>query len=452
MQKHPSTLFECASCGGQSPKWSGRCLNCGAWGTLQKTLGATIQKKEREKNIPSAHAIPFSQIGVQDFPSVQTGIAEVDQVLGGGIVPGSLLLIGGEPGIGKSTILAQIAISITSHAKKNVLYCSGEESAHQVKRRLERLVVEKSLIPDSLLFASETDTDKICATIREQQPFLAIVDSIQTIHTSDVPSEAGAVAQVRACTVKLLETAKNTNTAIIIVGHVTKEGMVAGPKTLEHLVDTVLYLEGDQSQCFRLLKTVKNRFGSTNEIGVFEMTGIGLEEVSNPSAAFLSRESSRMPGTATTAVLEGSRAFLAEVQALASKTYFGYPQRRAAGFDANRLQLLIAVLTKRLGINLGDQDIHLNIVGGFKISEPAIDLAICASILSAYKNKPLESDALYIGEVGLTGEIRTVTQIEKRLKEAEKLGFTCAYIPKTDKKIESKLRLIPLKHLQELEI
>ncbi len=451
MSKPSSILFECTSCGGQSQKWAGRCLLCGAWGTLQKTLEATVQKKEREKNIPTTHALPFSQIGSHDFPSVKTGMTEVDQVLGGGIVPGSLLLIGGEPGIGKSTLILQIALILSSHAKKNVLYCSGEESGHQVKRRLERLAIT-SPIPDSLLFASETDTDKICATIREQKPFLAIVDSIQTTHTSDVPSEAGAVAQVRACTVKLLETAKTTNTAIIIVGHVTKEGMVAGPKTLEHLVDTVLYLEGDQTQCFRLLKTVKNRFGSTNEIGVFEMTGIGLEEVSNPSAAFLSKESSRMPGTAATAVLEGSRVFLAEVQALTTKTYFGYPQRRAAGFDTNRLQLLIAVLTKRLGVNLGDQDIHLNIVGGFKISEPAIDLAVCASILSAYKNKPLESGALFIGEVGLTGEIRPIAQLEKRLKEAEKLGFTSAYIPKTEKKIESKLRLVPLKHLQEFEI
>lgn len=447
-----SILFECTSCGGQSQKWAGRCLECGAWGTLQKTLEAAVQKKEREKNIPTARALPFSQIGSEEFTSVQTGMAEVDQVLGGGIVPGSLLLIGGEPGIGKSTLLLQIALAIAVNAKKNVLYCSGEESGHQVKRRIERLATMGSPLSDSLLFASETDADTICATIREQKPFLAVVDSIQTTHTSDVPSEAGAVAQVRACTVKLLETAKTTNTSIMIVGHVTKEGMVAGPKTLEHLVDTVLYLEGDQSQCYRLLKTVKNRFGSTNEIGVFEMTGIGLEEVINPSATFLSKEFSRMPGTAATAVLEGSRVFLAEVQALTSKTYFGYPQRRAAGFDTNRLQLLIAVLTKRLGINLGDQDIHLNIVGGFKISEPAIDLAVCASILSAYKNKPLESGALFIGEVGLTGEIRPVAQLEKRLKEAEKLGFTSATIPKTDKKNESKLKLIPLKHLQELEV
>jgi DNA repair protein RadA/Sms len=443
-------LFECTSCGGQSQKWSGRCLGCGTWGTLQKTLGTDIQKKQRETATPSAHALPFSEIGVQDFPLVRTGMAEVDQVLGGGIVPGSLLLIGGEPGIGKSTLLLQIAHTL-ANSKKNVLYCSGEESGHQVKRRLERLDTQ-SLLSDALLFASETDADKICATIREKKPFLAIIDSIQTIHTTNVPSEAGSVAQVRACTVKLLEMAKTTHTTIIIVGHVTKEGMVAGPKTLEHLVDTVLYLEGDQSQCFRLLKTVKNRFGSTNEIGVFEMTGSGLEEVQNPSAAFLSQESSHMPGTALTAVLEGSRAFLAEVQALSSKTYFGYPQRRTVGFDANRLQLLIAVLTKRIGVNLGDQDIHLNIVGGFKISEPAVDLAVCASILSAYKNKPLENGSLFVGEVGLAGEIRPVSHIEKRLKEAEKLGITTAYIPKTDKKIESILRIIPIKHVKELEI
>ncbi|MEK7122295.1 MAG: DNA repair protein RadA, partial [Patescibacteria group bacterium] len=407
-----TTLFTCSNCDTQSPKWAGRCLECGAWGTLSQGVGSGSvlrSKSVPDPAVPPASAIPFSEISHEDVPRRSTGISEVDQVLGGGIVPGSLILLGGEPGIGKSSLLGQIAIAI-SKDDNSVMYCSGEESGQQVKMRMDRFA--KNSLRDALLFIGETQCEKICAALRQHKPALAIVDSIQTIASSEVPSEAGSVAQVRACTVKLLEVAKQENVPIILAGHVTKDGGVAGPKTLEHLVDTVLYLEGDASQQFRLLKTVKNRFGSTNEIGVFEMTGAGLIEVKNPSELFLASEGEHAPGTATTCVVEGSRAFLVPIQALTSKTYFGYPQRKAIGIDVNRLGLLVAVLSKRLGLNLGDQDIHVNVVGGLKIIEPACDLAVCAAILSSYKNKPLEQGSVFVGEVGLTGEVRSVSHIE----------------------------------------
>jgi DNA repair protein RadA/Sms len=395
--------------------------------------------------------ILFSEIAQTSFERISTGMAEVDQVLGGGIVPGSFILLGGEPGIGKSTLLGQITLSLSHSVKeKPILYCSGEESAEQTKLRFDRIARDASL--ERIHFLGETNSEKICATIEHLKPAFAVIDSIQTISSAVIPSEAGSISQVRACTVQLLEIAKKNTIPIIITGHVTKEGMVAGPKTLEHLVDTVLYLEGDTHHHFRLLKTVKNRFGSTNEIGVFEMAHDGLHEISNPSSVFLSGSDASVPGTVTTAVIEGSRAFLMHVQALTTKTYFGYPQRRSVGFDTNRLQLLIAVLTKRVGLNLGDQDIHINVVGGCKITEPAADLAVAASILSAYKNSPIPSTTLLIGELGLGGELRSIANLEKRLKEAEKLGFTNAYIPATSKKIEGKLKLFPLKHIKELEL
>lgn len=450
------SVYICSNCDAQSPKWAGRCLECGAWGTLSQ--GLADDKKKPSASTAPADTIPFSEISHADVPRRSTGISEVDQVLGGGIVPGSLILLGGEPGIGKSTLLAEIAMKMgsgsvfatTKSVPDPIFYCSGEESAQQVKMRFDRLSKKSS--SDTLFFIGETNCEKICSALKARRPALAIVDSIQTIASSDVPSEAGSIAQVRACTVKLLEIAKQENIPIIVTGHVTKDGGVAGPKTLEHLVDTVLYLEGDASQYFRLLKTVKNRFGSTNEIGVFEMTGAGLIEVTNPSELFLSSEQEYAAGTATTCVVEGSRAFLVPIQALTSKTYFGYPQRKSIGVDVNRLGLLVAVLSKRLGVNLGDQDIHVNVVGGLKINEPAADLAVCASILSSYKNKPLEKGVVIFGEVGLTGEVRPVSHTEKRLREAEKLGFKLAYIPKQSKKITSKLELIEVRTIRELEL
>lgn len=461
-----STLFICSNCDAQSQKWSGRCLDCGQWGTLHEESKGAVEQKKQQSTL-SADAVPLSTIEMHRVPRIQTGMEEFDQVLGGGIVPGSFILLGGEPGCGKSTLMLQISLALLSSTDRPILYASGEESGQQVKMRYERLSLSfprtrKSTELDprlhrndnlsSILFIGETDIDKICGSIRKEKPLLAIVDSIQTVHTNDIQNEAGSITQVRACTVKLLETAKQTGSAVIITGHVTKEGTVAGPKTLEHLVDTVLYLEGDQSHYYRLLKTAKNRFGSTNELGVFEMSDSGLCEVKNPSQAFISPEGINVAGTATTVVLEGTRAFLVQVQALCSKTYFGYPQRRAVGFDANRMQLLIAVLTKRYGLNLGDQDIHLNVVGGFKISETAVDLAVCASIISAYQNKVIPQKTIIMGEVGLSGEIRPVYLLEKRLKEAEKLGFTHASIPKPVKPIPSKMEVHYIKHIKELEL
>ncbi|MDP2655973.1 MAG: DNA repair protein RadA [bacterium] len=422
----PTLLFECSTCGAQTPKWAGRCFECGGWGTLGQTVSDGTPANLPP--VPSANAVPFSEIESSDIPRIPTHISELDQVLGGGIVPGSLILIGGEPGIGKSTLLLQIAIRL-AEKQNQILYASGEESGQQIKMRLDRLSTEPN-VSKKILYIGETNTEKICASIVEQKPRLAIVDSIQTIRSNDVQSEAGSINQVRASTMKLLETAKQHHIPIIIAGHVTKEGMVAGPKMLEHMVDTVLYLEGDNQYHFRLLKTVKNRFGSTNELGVFEMTEEGLREVSNPSDIFLSSNKEPMPGSVTSVIMEGSRAFLVQVQALTSKTYFGYPQRRAVGFDTNRLQLLIAVLSKRLGLNLGDQDIHLNIVGGFKINEPAVDLAVCAAIMSGYKNVALPADQVIFGEVGLNGEVRPISHADRRLKEASKLGFQTAVCPK----------------------
>ncbi len=445
-----TTIYSCTKCDTQSSKWAGRCLDCGAWGTLVESIKEESAKKKVAQS-PGAEVIPFSEINHANWQRIETGIKEIDQVLGGGIVPGSLILLGGEPGIGKSTILLEIAL-VLAQKQQTVLYCSGEESGQQIKLRLDRILASGAPTPSSLLFAGETQCEKVCATIQKERPTLAIVDSIQIIGSSEVESEAGSISQVRACTVKLLQTAKENDVPIIITGHVTKEGSVAGPKTLEHLVDTVLYLEGDSNHFFRLLKTVKNRFGSTNEVGVFEMTEKGLMEVANPSSAFITESDLSVPGTCTTVIVEGSRAFLVNVQALTSKTYFGYPQRRSVGFDQNRLQLLIAVLVKRLGLNLGDQDIHINIVGGLKINEPGIDLAICASIISAYKNKPCDPKTIFCGEVGLSGEVRSVSSLEKRLKEAERLGYNHGCIPFTKNKIQTSLTITQLKNIRELEI
>lgn len=440
-------IYRCSNCDAQSQKWSGRCLECGAWGTLSQCYAE--ERKEKQTISIAAEAIPFSALSSISVERLRTGIGEIDQVLGGGIVPASLILLGGEPGIGKSTILGQIACAIVQR-NHPVIYCSGEESGYQVKMRFDRLEGRMNIF-DNLLFIGETNCEKICSALRQHRPALAIIDSIQTVASSDVPSETGSVAQVRSCTVKFLEVAKQEGIPIIITGHVTKEGSVAGPKTLEHLVDTVLYLEGDASHQFRLLKTVKNRFGSTNEVGVFEMGDKGLSEVTNPSELFLSSEVTNASGSAIASIAEGSRAFLVPIQALTSKTYFGYPLRKSIGIDQNRLQLLIAVLSKRLGLNLGDQDIHVNVVGGLKISEPAADFAVCASILSSYKNKLLDKGAFFIGEVGLNGELRPVAHMEKRLKEAQKLGLKSAFIPKQIKKISSSLHLIELANLREFE-
>jgi DNA repair protein RadA/Sms len=438
-------IFVCSKCGAQFPKWLGQCPECGTWGSLEEELEVRDQRLKNKELIIAGEVIEFDKIKSETYPRIKTGIEEIDRVLGGGIVPGSLILLGGEPGIGKSTLVLQIAKQL---AEQSVLYVSGEESAEQIKMRLDRL----NFSGKNLKFLGETDIEIICATIEKYRPTLAIIDSIQTVWFSNLPSEAGSVSQVRASTAKLLEIAKKTRVPIFIIGHITKEGLVAGPKTLEHLVDTVLYLEGDPFHNFRLLRATKNRFGATNEVGVFEMEEKGLIEVKNPSATFLASRDLNLPGSVVGAILEGTRAFLIEVQALVTPARFGYPQRRAIGFDFNRLQLMTAILTQRCGLNLGNYDIYLNIAGGITVHEPAIDLPVCLAIISAFKNKPFNPKAVACGEVGLGGEVRPVSNLEKRIREAEKLGFEKIYVPQISKKLTSaKIEIKQIKNLIDYE-
>lgn len=434
MPTKPQIVYECTNCGAQSLKWQGRCLECGAWSTIEKSTrlhqgyGGQVSQQ-----VPPGKVVDFSEIEIKEIFRIKTKISEFDRVLGGGIVPGSLILLGGEPGIGKSTLVLQIAQNIN----QPVLYISGEESAEQIKIRIDRLNISAK----NIKFLSELDIETIISTIVEQKPKLAIIDSIQTIYSSELPSGAGSINQVRVCTVKLLEVAKKTNTTILIIGHITKFGEVAGPKTLEHLVDTVLYLEGSQNQLFRILRTAKNRFGATSEIGVFDMRDKGLIEVENPSEIFLSSQKD-LGGSIITALLEGSRIFLTEIQALVSPTSFGYPQRKTFGFDPNRLILLTAVLTKKTGLNLFNQDIHLNVVGGLKIYETAADLAVCLAIILAFKNKILTQSLVAIGEVGLGGEIRPVSQLPKRIVEAQRLGFKNILTPEKIKNLKKAMEYL----------
>ncbi len=408
-----TTLYTCTNCDAQYPKWQGRCTECGQWGTLL----ASVRTSARSGRAKTGAVVDLGTVAETEVVRIATGIAELDRVLGGGIVPGSLILLGGDPGIGKSTLALQLAGKLAAAAP--VLYISGEESAEQVGLRLKRLQLNRR----GLSFLGETDLDTVIATIDQHRPKLAIIDSIQTLAAEEVPSEAGSVPQVRTSTVRLLEIAKQARVALIIVGHVTKDGAMAGPKSLEHLVDTVLYLEGDRYHAFRILRAVKNRFGSTNEVGVFDMHEDGLREVANPSQVFLA-ERQGGPGSVVTCVIEGSRAFLVEVQALVNPTVFGMPRRTATGVDFNRLQLLLAVLTKRCGLRLGTQDVFVNVVGGFRVSEPAADLAIALAIASAVTGKPVDKGLVAIGEIGLGGELRSVSHLPQRLKEMQQLGFT----------------------------
>ena len=429
MVKQPTTIFTCTKCGAQFPKWTGRCLTCGAWGTVTEEIQSPkTNLQSAVVKIDKNQLVDFQKTPPPAFTRLQTQVSEFDRVLGGGIVVGSLILLGGEPGIGKSTLVLQICDKI----KSPILYVSGEESASQIKMRIDRLNLDFS----NLKFLGENNMEKIIAFAIEEKPSLLIVDSIQTLYSSELPSEAGSINQVRICTVKLLEIAKKFNIPILIIGHVTKDGLVAGPKSLEHLVDAVMYLEGSSQNDFRLLRCAKNRFGSTNELGVFSMTGSGLLEVKNPSELFLPQNQEPISGSALTCIMEGVRPFLIEVQALASKTLFGYPQRKTAGFDLNRLQMLIAVLIKRANIPLVNQDVHLNVTGGLKINETGADLAVCLAIISSLKDKIIKPDTLLIGEVGLGGEIRPVSQMEKRIEEAQKMNFKNIITPifKTDKK------------------
>ncbi|KKQ18845.1 MAG: repair protein radA protein [Berkelbacteria bacterium GW2011_GWA1_36_9] len=411
-------IFNCADCGQEYFKWQGRCDRCGAWNTLKEMRFSKESVRTNFLGANQTEPTEISKINIKNITRIKTGLNEFDRVLGGGIVPGSIFILGGDPGIGKSTLLLQISALV-----KNVLYISGEESLEQIKLRFERLGLHSSVGGIKLKLYNETNIDVIAKKIQAEKPELAIIDSIQTVYLENIPAAAGSIAQVKECAMKLQQLAKSTQTAVALVGHVTKDGAVAGPRTLEHLVDAVLYLEGERFHEHRILRGVKNRFGTTDEIGIFEMTEKGLMEVKNPSKLFLAERLSNTAGTVVTATIEGSRSLLVEVQALTATTVFGYPQRRTSGFDLNRLQLLVAVLQKKAGINIANQDIFVNIVGGVKIIEPAVDLAVVLAIASASRGKVIDPKLCVFGELGLSGEIRRVSREEKRKAEAERLGF-----------------------------
>lgn len=440
------TVFVCSSCGYESPKWLGKCPACNEWNTFyeEKVISSSKSSIGKSKEIPKP--IELNKIeGKTDF-KISTGFNELDRVLGGGLVNGSLILLGGEPGIGKSTLILQICDKIKTDGK--ILYISGEESGEQIKLRADRLGVKK----DNLLFLSETNIENIESNILSINPKLVIIDSIQTMFSEEITSAPGSVSQVREITARIMRTCKENSITTILIGHVTKDGNIAGPRVLEHMVDTVLYLEGERYFSYRMLRGVKNRFGSTNEIGMFEMQNEGLVEITDPSKVLISDSGENPAGSVIIATMEGTRPLLVEFQALTTPTVYGLPRRTANGIDYNRLAVLIAVLEKKVGINLGNQDIYLNVVSGLKINEPAIDLGIIAATVSSFKNIPIDKKTVVLGEVGLTGEIRSVNLIEKRIKEAEKLGFKKCIIPESNKKLlkESyKLDIIGVSNVNE---
>jgi DNA repair protein RadA/Sms len=428
-------------------RWTGKCPDCGEWNTLVEEVYQESKTESHRTPLSALAPQKLSDIRAEDIRRLPINIGELSRVLGGGIVPGSLVLIGGEPGIGKSTLLLQAAVSVAQNSG-TTLYVSGEESNQQLKMRAERLGVGDS----DLYLLTDTNLDNMIYQIETMRPKLAIIDSIQTMYLDSIASSAGTVSQVRECAQRLQAMAKSTDIPIFIVGHVTKEGSIAGPKVLEHIVDTVLQLEGDRFHALRLLRSIKNRFGATSEVGVFEMAGSGMVEVTNPSEAFLAERMKNAPGSSIAVTMEGTRPLLVEVQALTSSTQNPMPRRTANGFDYNRLFILLAVLGKRVGIRLYDQDVFINIVGGMSIDEPAADLAIAAAIASANKGIPVPADMAIIGEIGLSGEVRSVGQLNARLNEAAKLGFKRCIIPKTARPVESPaetLQLLPARSLGE---
>ena len=428
MAKSKKNVFFCQNCGHEESKWLGQCPACKEWNTFVEEKAAPV-KPGAAKAMHEAQAVSLNSISTGEDERVDTGIEELDRVLGGGIVQGSLVLVGGDPGIGKSTLLLQVCRRLSDMGKK-VLYISGEESLRQIKLRANRMGDFK----DTLSLLCETNLDIIRRVIEQHKPEMAVVDSIQTMYSEEVASAPGSVSQVRESTNILMQLAKGLNISIFIVGHVTKEGTVAGPRVLEHMVDTVLYFEGDRHASYRILRGVKNRFGSTNEIGVFEMQKSGLVEVENPSEFMLSGKPEHASGSVVACAMEGTRPMLMEIQALVCRSNFGMPRRTAAGLDYNRVNLLMAVLEKRLGFPLSNYDAYVNIAGGIRLSEPAADLGIVMAVASSYKNKPVSEDTIVFGEVGLSGEIRAVTMPEQRVAEAKKLGFKTCVIPEVSMK------------------
>jgi DNA repair protein RadA/Sms len=433
--------YVCSNCGYESLRWIGKCPSCESWNTFTEEL-IEEKKSSIKKNVDTTRITKLNTSQIESEKRIITNIEEFDRVLGGGLMPGSIVLIGGDPGIGKSTLVMQAASKIND----DVLYVTGEESANQISLRAKRL----NVVNDKISLMTETDLDLILSAIENTKPKVVIVDSIQTTYKSDFDNAPGTITQIRECTVELMQLAKKSHCAIIIVGHVTKEGMIAGPKVLEHIVDTVLQFEGERSYSYRVLRAQKNRFGSTNEIGIFEMHDDGLHEVKNPSEIFLSERDKQTTGSVVTASIEGTRPILLEVQALVTPSSFGNPQRVATGFDYRRLSILLAVLEKRANLRLSSQNVFLNIAGGIRIDEPAVDLAICSAIASNFSDKFAKNDTVVIGEVGLGGEVRSVNHIEKRIQEATKLGFKRVIIPSNNFKsikTKSSIEIIPVDNL-----
>ncbi|HIX05390.1 MAG TPA: DNA repair protein RadA [Candidatus Fournierella pullicola] len=425
------TIFVCSNCGESSPRWMGRCPSCGAWNTMVEDVmvpepkTAARSAAARPSGVTSITARRLSEVSTTEEKSrIVTGISELDRVLGGGVVLGSVVLLGGEPGAGKSTLLLQLCGAISDRCQ--VLYITGEESVRQIKLRADRLQVPQQ----NIHLAAETDIDDICGLIEQTKPDLVVIDSIQTMHCNDVSSSAGSVSQVKECSARLLTVAKNCEIPTFIVGHVNKDGAIAGPKVMEHIVDTVLYFEGDKTLPYRVLRAAKNRYGSTNEIGMFDMTGHGLTEIENPSQVLLEGRPLGTSGNCVACTMEGTRPILSEVQALVTKSSFNVPRRTASGFDFNRANLLVAVLEKRAGYFFGSLDVYLNIVGGLELDETACDLAVCLAMVSSMLDKPIDDKTVAIGEVGLGGEVRNVTFLELRLREAQRIGFTRAIVPR----------------------
>lgn len=478
------TIFICQSCGAQYPKWQGQCVSCGEWNTLVEEVMETAKSKkggggggslaEAESKLVTLPEIEAMKVAKNRFP---TGIAELDRVLGGeqaeaGMVPGGVILLGGEPGIGKSTLLTQMMVeyegianqkSVSGQAKvkikstTHILYVCGEESPQQISLRLRRILekeykntskrkvgVTDFFRTEQIVFATTTDVDQVVALIKERRPTIVIVDSIQTMSTNDLTGSAGSVGQVRETTDRLTNMAKITGSVLFLVGHVTKEGAIAGPKVLEHIVDTVLELSGERTGQLRILRAIKNRFGATDEVGVFQITDVGLVEVTNPSELFLEHTQGTVPGSATVCVMEGTRPLLVEVQSLVTSSVLAMPRRVGRGIDVSRIQVLAAVLQKHCGLPLGSHDIFANVAGGYMVKEPAIDLGLAAALASSLKNKPLPAQSVFIGEVGLLGEIRPVSYMDRRIKEAKRLGYTTIYTAQTHKRVKELFKKLQL--------
>lgn len=447
------TIWVCSECGNEAIRWMGKCPSCNAWDSLyeQKQI-KSVSKSSNSLNSKRGEVIKLKEAPKSEYTRKKTGFKETDRVLGGGLVNGSLTLIGGEPGIGKSTLILQMCDFIAKEDKK-ILYVSGEESAEQILLRAERLGINN----DNIYFFGETEIESVEEEILRMNPEFCVIDSMQTMYSSELSSAAGSVSQVREITSKVMNICKKNNITTVIVGHVTKDGNIAGPRVLEHMVDTVLYLEGEKHFSYRILKAVKNRFGSTEEIGIFEMCETGLKEVLNPSSVLIDDRKKENIGTIVAPSIEGSRVILVELQSLTTRTIFGMPRRNANGIDLNRLNLLLAVIEKYTSLALSTEDVYLNVTGGIKISEPAIDLSIIVAVISSYLNKNIESTIAAVGEVGLTGEIRNVTSLEKRIQECEKMGFKKILVPKKsynriakEKQAQYNITVIPLTTVKEI--